>query len=318
MLLSVVIPVFNNAAALDECLASFGQEPSFGGEVEYIVVDDGSEVPVKTDIQCVRVLHTSHCGAAHARNEGIAAAMGDFLWFVDADDRIDSSMMKDLLQVLRKLSGVADLFHTGPMVEVPSRDAIVHTHSCSVEDTKGIKRTRLFVPHTAYLDHTTYLVNRRLLEKFPDLRYPCRTILEDSLFVLYLIEKAKVVFVNETMHPYLHQAWRHSSTSGAWNEERCNRFVPDICAFFDDFRNYLVRHSEIELADECYCRMRYLYLRVLVVKGCTWPLLNDYRRKVYGQKDIAQEKGSLREILLSVPAVCRTLAFVCRKIRRKQ
>jgi glycosyltransferase involved in cell wall biosynthesis len=60
-------------------------------ELELVVVDDGSEAPVADILAAVqderlRVLRTEHGGVSRARNAALAAARGDHIRFVDADD----------------------------------------------------------------------------------------------------------------------------------------------------------------------------------------------------------------------------------------
>src|SRR5271166_5180980 len=84
--LSVVIPVYNSAVLLQQCLASLlsSQVPPF----ECIVVDDGSNDD-SAGIAAqygARVLSTGdRSGPARARNIGAQAASGDILLFLDAD-----------------------------------------------------------------------------------------------------------------------------------------------------------------------------------------------------------------------------------------
>jgi len=86
-LVSVVIPVLDGERFLAETLESvFAQDyPRF----EVIVVDDGSTdgtADVARSFGAVRYIHQSNQGQAVARNTGIAAARGEFLAFLDADD----------------------------------------------------------------------------------------------------------------------------------------------------------------------------------------------------------------------------------------
>jgi glycosyltransferase involved in cell wall biosynthesis len=85
---SVVIPVLNGEAYLREALRSVLGQSRPPDEV--IVVDDGStdrtgEIARKT--AGVRYLLQGHGGQMRALNMGIAVAIGDFLSFLDADDR---------------------------------------------------------------------------------------------------------------------------------------------------------------------------------------------------------------------------------------
>ena len=90
MILSVVIPTWNRAHLVCDAIDSaLNQRP---GEVEVIVVDDGS-----TDgtMQCledrygdaIRVLRLGNrSGAGASRNGGVALARGEFVAFLDSDD----------------------------------------------------------------------------------------------------------------------------------------------------------------------------------------------------------------------------------------
>lgn len=92
-LLSIVIPAFNVgpyiAAALHSAL-----DQTYRG-VEVIVVNDGSTdhtAQVIADVMALRsdsrlrVIHQRNGGLSAARNTGIAAAAGEFIGFLDADD----------------------------------------------------------------------------------------------------------------------------------------------------------------------------------------------------------------------------------------
>lgn len=86
--LSCIVPVFNGAAFIAEALDSIAAQTRPPDEV--VVVDDGSidgsaAVAAAHPVGC-RVLPTTHRGAAHARNLGVAASSGDLLSFLDADD----------------------------------------------------------------------------------------------------------------------------------------------------------------------------------------------------------------------------------------
>ena len=86
---SVIIPVFNGertiAAAIDSALAQ-----EFGGEIEVMVVNDGSTDATATVLEAYRgrvtVLDRVNGGPAAARNAGVRASHGEYLAFLDADD----------------------------------------------------------------------------------------------------------------------------------------------------------------------------------------------------------------------------------------
>ena len=85
-MLTVVIPVLNGVDHVDRCIQSV-QAPG----VEVIVVDDGSTDGTADHVEVrwpdVRVLRQSNRGPSAARNAGVRASSGDWIAFIDADDR---------------------------------------------------------------------------------------------------------------------------------------------------------------------------------------------------------------------------------------
>src|SRR5262245_1629380 len=83
---SVVIPVYNAEATLEECLAKLGR--STFEDFEVVVVDDGSTDGSRGIMARfpVRVVPTSgRVGPAAARNLGAQVATGEILFFIDSD-----------------------------------------------------------------------------------------------------------------------------------------------------------------------------------------------------------------------------------------
>lgn len=85
---SVVVPCFNQARYLRSAIESaLGQSPP---PLECIVVDDGStdETAALAKSLGVIVLTQPNRGVSEARNAGLAAARGDLVVFLDADDEL--------------------------------------------------------------------------------------------------------------------------------------------------------------------------------------------------------------------------------------
>lgn len=93
-MVSIIIPVYNVRPYLQACGKSIAEITAFSWEA--ILVDDGStdgsgelcDDIVKMD-QRFRVVHQTNGGVSVARNAGIVAAKGEWLWFVDADDTVN-------------------------------------------------------------------------------------------------------------------------------------------------------------------------------------------------------------------------------------
>ena len=100
---SIIIPVYKAEHYLDACVRSVvGQSCT---DLEILLVDDGS--PDRSPEMCdawaardprVRVLHRKNGGAASARNAGLDAATGDFIFFADADDLLEPDAIEYLVK----------------------------------------------------------------------------------------------------------------------------------------------------------------------------------------------------------------------------
>ena len=106
--LSVIIPVFNAEPYLWECLMSVlgRSEPS---DMEVVCVDDGSADRSRDILQTikrldfrVKLIEQPNQGPGVARNSGLKEARGDYVIFLDSDDRLYSGVnLKELLERMR-------------------------------------------------------------------------------------------------------------------------------------------------------------------------------------------------------------------------
>jgi len=106
-LISVIVPVYNVEAYLDQCVQSIVDQTYTN--LEIILVDDGS--PDHCGTMCdawaekdtrIRVIHKENGGQAQARNVGIDAATGEYIGFVDSDDVIDRCMYSEMMALIEK------------------------------------------------------------------------------------------------------------------------------------------------------------------------------------------------------------------------
>jgi poly-beta-1,6-N-acetyl-D-glucosamine synthase len=107
MLVSVIIPVYNEEKAIADCLQSLASQTYHPFEI--IVVDDGSADGTvriignwKLEIGNLILLKQNHLGPGLARNLGASRAKGEILVFVDADMTFDQDFIKDLVGPILK------------------------------------------------------------------------------------------------------------------------------------------------------------------------------------------------------------------------
>jgi CDP-glycerol glycerophosphotransferase len=107
-LLSVVVPVHRVERYLAECLDSI--LAGAGDQVEVVAVDDASpdscgallDGYARRDPR-VRVVHlATNVGLGRARNAGLDRATGEYVWFVDSDDRLPAAAVPAVAGALRR------------------------------------------------------------------------------------------------------------------------------------------------------------------------------------------------------------------------
>ncbi|HEX5986605.1 MAG TPA: glycosyltransferase, partial [Nocardioides sp.] len=105
--LSIVVPVYNVEGYLEECLDSVLAQPY--DDLEVVMVDDGS-TDSSADIArryadahgSFRLVSQANAGLGAARNAGVEAARGEYLTFLDSDDRLPADAYSAMMRTLEE------------------------------------------------------------------------------------------------------------------------------------------------------------------------------------------------------------------------
>lgn len=102
ILYSIIIPVYNVENYLHDCLDSVLNQ-TYEGNYEVICVNDGStdgslEIldKYKEEVSSLIVISQDNKGLSEARNTGLRAAKGDYIFFLDSDDWIEPNTLEVL------------------------------------------------------------------------------------------------------------------------------------------------------------------------------------------------------------------------------
>lgn len=108
--ISVIVPVYNAKEYLEDCIKSVLEQT--WTDFELFLIDDGSqdgsrEICEKLAGQDkrIQVICQQHKGVSAARNAGIEAAEGKYLFFLDSDDRIHPQLLEALYQLQEENHG---------------------------------------------------------------------------------------------------------------------------------------------------------------------------------------------------------------------
>lgn len=106
-LVSIIVPFYNNEHYISDCIRSILCQTY--ANFELICVSDGSidnsELIVKeyqSKDSRIKLIRKQNGGVSTARNEGILAASGKYICFVDSDDTIDPSFLEELFKAIKQ------------------------------------------------------------------------------------------------------------------------------------------------------------------------------------------------------------------------
>ncbi|WP_157733908.1 glycosyltransferase family 2 protein [Cytobacillus kochii] len=113
---SVVIPVYNAADYLEECIQSLLTQSL--QQCEFIFVNDGSSDHSQQLIEAyqekdyrIKLLNQENHGVSYARNKGVEIAKGEYIGFIDADDTITENTYQHVYQLANQFDSEVVIFH---------------------------------------------------------------------------------------------------------------------------------------------------------------------------------------------------------------
>lgn len=114
-LVSIIVPIYKTERYIRDCIESIlGQTYT---NLEIFLIDDGSpdqcgkicDEYAKTDKR-ITVIHNENHGVSYSRNCGIKASTGEYILFMDSDDRINSTYVEEMVKHLQKYDFVVSGF----------------------------------------------------------------------------------------------------------------------------------------------------------------------------------------------------------------
>lgn len=117
-LVSVIVPVYNSSTYVEECLNSIINQTY--NNIEIIVINDGStdnseEIIKEIQKNSSKIIYMKQAnkGAGETRNTGIGEAKGDYIVFIDSDDKIKEDYIETLVNKIENEN--LDVVYSGVM-----------------------------------------------------------------------------------------------------------------------------------------------------------------------------------------------------------
>lgn len=242
---SFILPCYNVAPYFGRCIESIEHQDIPQTEYEVICVDDCSKdntVEVIKEYQKqypnIRLIcHTENKTAGGARNTGIDAAQGKYIWCVDPDDSIESHVLGQFLK--KACDQELDvLFFNLSCVDENGTEKKMEIHQTRTEVYSGVDYT---VTHCApkYLynvaAHTGCLFRRDFLDS-KHIRYPEIRSSQDVAFVWHAVICAERVSALSTIGYNIYR--RPNSTTGSKGKLKAKAIISIVILYVDEINRY--------------------------------------------------------------------------------
>lgn len=198
MKLSIIIPVYNVEQYIGRCLHSCLRQSHVTAEdYELVIVNDGTKdgsmaivEEVTSGCTNVTLINQQNQGLSMARNAGLKAAKGEYVWFVDSDDWIEEGCISGIIERLEQTKvDILQLQYRNVYTDGTPSDE----HYATI---KGVMPSKDWFVQNAYHAAVPFMVYRRELLIQNQLFFYPGIYHEDSEF------KPKVVFLSEWCASY--------------------------------------------------------------------------------------------------------------------
>lgn len=243
MKLSIVIPVYNSYQYLDKCLESVCNQ--LNRNYEIICINDGSTDnslkilnKYKKVFTNIKLINQENHGTGHARNIGIKIATGDYICFVDSDDYIHKTYIKELTSFLEEKNPDVVLCNhinvRNNEYEYFNFAELINQYSgLRIDEIGWFNKNQLYLNKVltmpkwawSYVCKRTFLIKNKIL--FGD-----AVLSEDVIFTTkILFEAEKIYFFNRYLYYY---TIKENSTVSSINKY----FYFDTFKMFDEIIRY--------------------------------------------------------------------------------
>lgn len=219
--ITIIIPIYNVAQYLPQCLASIISELRGQEEiVEVLAIDDGShdESGKIADNYAEKnpfftVIHQSNKGVAAARNTGMELARGEWIYIMDSDDWLARGCISSMCKAIQK-SPDAEIIMFDAFKNTGSREMDwSHFDNSTVwEDKESIRRLQRGMLYFPAVDRKTKvpmaapwdkLYNREFLQRHHLRFHEELKVLDDMVFNMEAFGAAsKVAYCKEQIYHY--------------------------------------------------------------------------------------------------------------------
>lgn len=261
---SIIIPVYNAAKYLAQCLDSVIDQTIKSKEI--IVINDGStdnsyEIlkAYKKKFPKLIVINHKNSGASESRNAGLKMAKGEYVGFVDSDDFIKLTMFEKMYKVaVRDNSNIV-------ICNYILYNSNGHQQTVKEFDKDGcldkLEALRKFLLNEIKAYSCNKLFKRELFTQ-SNILFPDFKVCEDTPVVFLLIAHARKISIVE--EPFYYYRQRRTSLTSTFSMKA----IKDMLAGCYIMKSFITK-------DPKRCKELFSYYRVYMIKTL-WVIHNKY------------------------------------------
>lgn len=252
---SIIVPVYNTAAYLRECLDSiFGQTQK---EIEVIAINDGStdeSLDILEDIQREHpeliIYSQENQGLGASRNKGLELAAGEYVYFIDSDDCLTNNAMETCYHYAKLYDADVVMFDadtfgdSGLEQGTYDRSSIIKEQEVVMSGEEYAQKYWLqsFYPSACLMYTSADFMRKHHLQFLPKIFY------EDNEFHCKMIPQAeKLIYIPKML--YRRRYREDSITTSVFSERHAKDYLQMILAVSRQEHN----NSILKLIRELVC-----------------------------------------------------------------
>lgn len=217
-LISIIVPMYNVEQYIEECLESILRQTY--KNIEIVLIDDGSIDGTANKIReylekysNIKYVYQKNQGVSVARNRGIVESEGEFIMFVDGDDKVSTNICEKLIS--KNNDVVLCRYEKFPVLEKNRLNYFVLEDINSI-DGLSRKHIRFMYENILFNPPVCKLYRKDLINICFD---NTLSIGEDIVFNFKYLKNCKTIsFVNESL--YFYRQGNGESLSNRYDENR--------------------------------------------------------------------------------------------------
>lgn len=237
--ISVITPVYNMEKFAAEGIRTLKEQT--GVNAEFIFVNDGSKDKSAEVISAeiaglpnFTLISTENCGAGPARNTGIAAASGKYLYFFDIDDKLISGALKRMVELADKAECDLLVFAYQSRSDFSNEPKLIKRSKRDVIGSEARKEYDIYMSGEYAIQGAPWnKLFRRDITVDNHVEYPALRRNQDEVFIMrYMAFAEKIRIEDDVLYDHLwntqERMWLKYRLDYDENVEELFRFYNDI------------------------------------------------------------------------------------------